>query len=305
MPCITEIENLPAEVAEDLISLTKILVDIPRRGVVNYSTREKGKIDFKYCLLDDILDTVKKCEAWAVLTPLREAEDGRGEISAVLIHKSGYILKSPPYKILIPAQAKPQDRGTQITYARRYVLSSFLNIAAEDDFDGADEAAEIKPALPKKAVPAPAPVQKPEPPKTDYQKLYTDIILNSAINQGVSLQQIANASRFVCIGERELGDLKVKDYELKELLSLMLSKETTNEEKSFLFVYLSKQNPEKVGFCLDSLELITRAYRYKVNGKTLASLSGEELRAIRPSDCEDQKIYSAISYLIKCDPTKA
>jgi hypothetical protein len=59
-------------------------------------------------------------------------ENGKNYVQTVLLHESGEFLAS-----LTEIKAKdandPQKEGSGISYARRYGLQSFLNVAAEDD----------------------------------------------------------------------------------------------------------------------------------------------------------------------------
>ena len=138
--------NLTPEVAVDFIQLLNSLGDIPKRGKVSY-----GRTFFHYVLLDDIISKVKSNENFGLMfMPFFEtAEDGVGFLQAVLLHKSGVILESPMYHVNTSNCKTIQERGAQLTYAKRYLLSTWLAIAADDDLDGADEKAQIEPALPK------------------------------------------------------------------------------------------------------------------------------------------------------------
>jgi hypothetical protein len=57
---------------------------------------------------------------------------GGFSLQTMLIHKSGQWVTS---EYPLPVNAKPQELGSALTYARRYSLSSIVGIAADDDDD--------------------------------------------------------------------------------------------------------------------------------------------------------------------------
>lgn len=69
-------------------------------------------------------------------------------VQCALVHKSGAFLMSGALELPFDGINRAQALGSAITYGRRYVLTAFLGIAADDD----DDAAATAPA------PAPAPV---------------------------------------------------------------------------------------------------------------------------------------------------
>lgn len=71
------------------------------------------------------------------------------ELITLLSHKSGQWIKS---QAPIGAYKNAQDRGSALTYIKRYALSAILGIAADTDDDGnaaakADDKAQLKKAL--------------------------------------------------------------------------------------------------------------------------------------------------------------
>ena len=59
-------------------------------------------------------------------------ENSKVQVSTMLLHSSGQWIKSSPL-VMISIDNKPQTYGLTVTYARRYSLSSFLGLGAEDD----------------------------------------------------------------------------------------------------------------------------------------------------------------------------
>lgn len=280
MADLFELNNIPPEIAVDLVSLTRSLSGIPRRGTVKYRD-----VDFKYCLLDDIVDTIKESEQWAVLTPLREV-DNHAEVMALLVHKSGYIIKSPSYSIFYPQSARAQEKAAQITYARRYVLSSFLNIAADDDTDGNDS----------EGTPTPPPPLPSKQPISAFNGFYQDMIVNFALVQGLTQDDLRKY--------KPLATDKSVKITSKALVDTVLSRDVPTDQKCRCINELLKRNPISLGLTDDVLAGISRAYVFVVDGKPLKSMTSEELLEAG-KELEDTKILAAITYLRRFDPTKA
>ena len=53
----------------------------------------------------------------------------------MLVHKSGNVIASEPYRLVVRQGGKKQDEGAEITYSRRYSMASFFGIASDDDTD--------------------------------------------------------------------------------------------------------------------------------------------------------------------------
>jgi len=202
--------GLAPEVVKDLIAMLAGCVDIPKRGAVKY-----GQTEFNYCLLDDILKAVRKSDRFAVLTP---TENGDGQIvaQAILIHASGAVIQSPPYTLKC-VSSKPQDLGAAMTYARRYVLASFLGIAADPDVDGDDPSAEKLPPKQSKQRPAPA-AEVPLPRKKEAGRDF-----------------LAEAQGYEINGQR-LGDMNLR--------MLKILRRSASEDAAKRIDYLLTHDPE-------------------------------------------------------------
>lgn len=74
------------------------------------------------------------------------SETNKVSVSTLLLHSSGQWIESEPTS-MTPQDNKPQSYGSTVTYARRYNLSGFLGMGAEDD-DG--NAGSKKPKEPAK-----------------------------------------------------------------------------------------------------------------------------------------------------------
>ena len=88
----------------------------------------------RYADLSDVLEVCRGpllAHAIAILNPVRPLDDGRVEISCVLLHTSTQWVRS---RIVLAANVlKPQEIGSALTYYRRYLLAALLSVATEDD----------------------------------------------------------------------------------------------------------------------------------------------------------------------------
>lgn len=106
---------------------------IPRSKTVEVRTKTGGTYTFKYAPLDAIND--------AVLPSLHKFGFGVSQgiegdhIITRLLHRGGYAISAETF-LGIPNEASPQERGSFITYMRRYALVSLLGLATEEDDDG-------------------------------------------------------------------------------------------------------------------------------------------------------------------------
>ncbi len=88
----------------------------------------------KYADLAAVIDAVRKPFADNGLSFTHTMHPFEGNLSLVctLRHVSGeYIISTYP----LPANAKPQELGSALTYGRRYTLSAIAGIAADEDDD--------------------------------------------------------------------------------------------------------------------------------------------------------------------------
>lgn len=179
------IETLNPEVTKDLIPLINSLSGMAKNGSVKYSGRE-----FKYVLLDDMLAAVKKNENFAFMQPLGMSESGEPYIQCILIHKTGAVIASDPYRLVVKPGMKKQDEGAEITYSRRYCMASFFGIASDDDTDAQTMDEVTKgysnqgyPSLPPQQKKAHKPAERPTQPKKQNSSLPDD--LSAQLNQAI------------------------------------------------------------------------------------------------------------------------
>jgi ERF superfamily len=90
----------------------------------------------KYATLASIIDGTRKALADVKIAVVQavEFEANLCSVTTILFHESGQWMKG---MITMPvAKLDPQGVGSASTYARRYGLSAFVNVAADDDDDG-------------------------------------------------------------------------------------------------------------------------------------------------------------------------
>jgi hypothetical protein len=124
----------PASLAEALAVLQTQLPEVRKGQTAVVPTKSGGQYKYTYASLPDISQALlplmgKLGLAWSCLPTLSE---GRLVLAYVLLHISGEKLEGT-YPL---AGGTPQEIGSAITYARRYVLCSVTGLAADDDDDG-------------------------------------------------------------------------------------------------------------------------------------------------------------------------
>lgn len=279
-------ENLTPEVAVDLITLVNSLSDIPKSGRVSY-----GKTFFNYALLDDILSKVKLNQNFCLMfNPYFEtAEENVGFLQAVLYHKSGFKIESPSYYVNLSACKTIQEKGARLTYAKRYLLSTWLAIAADDDIDGADEKAQIeppvpaqkKPQLPEKNISVSAPVQ---------QKKETSAPVQKPTEQKEELSSGGDLSEKY---KRAISYTSVK-YEktLGELTLIRLMEISDNQDES-------EQTRAAAAFLVKYIEHLQKRKSLQFHQEELGDLSFEQLEEVTKSSLEPSSIQKAAKTLLR------
>jgi hypothetical protein len=121
---------LAAALAKAQAAFPKVLKD---RTAKISSTR--GEYSYKYADLATLLEAVRKPLAdngLALLQPIEIGQHGH-VLRTVLLHTSGAMIESV---YALAHHDRPQEMGSEITYARRYTASSMLGVASEEDDDG-------------------------------------------------------------------------------------------------------------------------------------------------------------------------
>jgi hypothetical protein len=112
---------------------------------------DKGSYTYRYADLASILDAVSPVAAAQgfsfMATPTLSA-GGTFVLRYCLLHKAGH-REGGEYPLPDPGRSTPQQIGSAITYARRYVYCAMLGVAADEDDDG--KAGAQRPSQPRQA----------------------------------------------------------------------------------------------------------------------------------------------------------
>ena len=91
-------ENIPKEVATDLIELINNLKGLPKSEKVEYNVKNRNgewvRKAFNYVPLDLILEKVKENKNFCIMQPIGTDELGIVGVKNMLIHKTGYVIET-------------------------------------------------------------------------------------------------------------------------------------------------------------------------------------------------------------------
>lgn len=160
----TEPTTPPADyaIADALAAAQAELRDPPRAK----EGQIRGRRGYRYAGLDDLLGTVRPVLARhgiAIVQPV-ELRDGQLYLISRLIHGSGDTLES-----LWPltCTGSAQERGSELTYARRYTLEGLIGVAATEDDDGSSASEQRGEQSQQQA---PRPPRAPQQPRQQPQQ---------------------------------------------------------------------------------------------------------------------------------------
>lgn len=145
------------------------------------AVKKNGKNTFfnnaPYALYEDIVEAIQPVAAANGLATIRRFEENT--MHTILVHESGQWIDYGRYNL--GTFSKHQERGSAITYAKRYVDSGIFGVAPEVDDDSNAVSAKTKdktpaPISPKQKEPTPplAPSQLPAKPKKKVPVTYLD-----------------------------------------------------------------------------------------------------------------------------------
>lgn len=126
---------------------------------------DKGNYTFDYAPLEEVLASTQpslNAAGLAWVSMLADQDNGYADLHTLLTHESGafmHVCES------LPAVSKAQERGSQITYRRRYQYQCLTGTSPEVDCDGnaadGNTATPQPKAAPRREPPAPAQAAKP------------------------------------------------------------------------------------------------------------------------------------------------
>lgn len=136
--------SMPASLAEALSILQGKLPKIERTSKATVKTQTGPSYSYSYADLAAVSGQILPLLAEVGLAFLAKPTliDGRFVLAYRLLHVSG---ESEDGEYPLPSSGSPQQVGSAITYARRYVLSALVGVATSDDDDGQAAAQHDKP----------------------------------------------------------------------------------------------------------------------------------------------------------------
>ena len=147
-----------------------------RNRTVTVKTQNGPSYTFDYATLDSIIEGAREAlskNGIAVSQALERGHDGNSVMVTRLLHSGGGCLVSE-LPVDLPRGGRIQELGSLITYARRYALCAILNIAAEEDDDGAGP--DKKAIGPRGEPQAPAPkAPAAGSPRAEYKRILTEM----------------------------------------------------------------------------------------------------------------------------------
>jgi len=147
-------DTLEAAFAQALANVQAAMPKVGKSNTATVPTKAGGSYTYKYADLASILDAVSPVAAAQgfsfMATPTLSA-GGTFVLRYSLLHKAGH-REGGEYPLPDPGRSTPQQIGSAITYARRYVYCAMVGVAADEDDDGRAS-----------AQPLPRPRQAPKP----------------------------------------------------------------------------------------------------------------------------------------------
>lgn len=120
------------ERSESIKELSKALVEFHKK--VGKVIKDAKGYNYRYATLSNILDVIQdplnECGLSVIQLP-----QGDHELVTILTHISGEFISNTSR--MVPKEDNPQQRGSCITYQRRYSLGAILCINIDEDDDGA------------------------------------------------------------------------------------------------------------------------------------------------------------------------
>lgn len=200
-------ETMSADISKIAIALSKFQGEIcliPKNKTAKvFSQRTNQSFSYSYADLADIWEAIRQPlkNNELALTQFFTVIDSKSFMVTVLCHSSGQWFKS---FLELDAHDKIQELGSEITYVRRYALSSILGIATEEDEDGkiANDAEKNG-----KKAPAPLPIEKAKP--TTLTKQQVDTIRSKIENFPEIRQEILNS-----LGKKSFQEVEYEKFSL-------------------------------------------------------------------------------------------
>lgn len=210
-------------------ALAKAQAEMPpvnKTKTARVQMKSGGTYTFDYADLADVLDVVRGVLSANSLAVVQGADviDGRTLLTTRLMHASGQWIES---KYAMAAQGTPQEKGSELTYLRRYTLCAMLGIAAEEDDDGngasGNTASVHKRQAPAPKQPAATPAQSPEDKHAGYLARVEQLIAEKKVPRDWLKKVLEKAG---------VSELKTMSVEQLETLGKTLSGKKDQQGKA-------------------------------------------------------------------------
>ncbi|MDD4972581.1 MAG: ERF family protein [Paludibacter sp.] len=210
---------------------------IGKNSTAKVNTKTGGQYSYSYATLDEIINATKEALAknGLIISHKTELIDGKMWLVSKLRHESGCRAdktKSQIDKYVGDGYMSPvQSYGSIITYLKRYHVGMLLNIAIDEDDDGADDKGKAdKPKTQQK----PKEENKPAETKSDSPNNDPSLAYIARINE---MDNIFELNNWV---DKHTPDLKKLTKEDQEVIRKLLAK-----RRSELQAKQDKINAEK------------------------------------------------------------
>ncbi len=112
---------------------------IPKNKTAKIPLKNGGSYEYSYADLADIWDKIRKplTDSGLSVVQIPTTLQGEHALKTILFHQSGEKIQDI-MRLPVARETSPQNLGSAITYAKRYMLSAFLGLVTEDDNDAAD-----------------------------------------------------------------------------------------------------------------------------------------------------------------------
>jgi hypothetical protein len=204
--------------------------------------RQNPHFRSKYADLASIWDAIREPLTKNALsvTQTTHLSDGAFTLTTVLRHASGQWVSS---EYPLPTNAKPQEYGAALTYARRYSLSAIVGIAADED----DDAESIKEAPVKISERA-----KPVPPSKAAEALVGMVTMSHG-GPGTETKVTATLSDGTT---KEIATDKPFDWKAfgEQLIQLAQTGATRTPEQQAKFEEMAKAKPKSYANLVKALK---------------------------------------------------
>lgn len=119
--------------SETITKIIKALVEFQSKAPKILKNANNPFFKSKYATLGDILTLIQPILSECKLVVL-QVPTTQNELITRIYHESGEFIEGS--YLVNPIKADPQSLGSAITYARRYAITSMLNLNIDDDDDG-------------------------------------------------------------------------------------------------------------------------------------------------------------------------